>query len=65
MNKHEGLSYMASLVAIGVLAAMWLCKDAILATVKLPTATSEKLRLWSLKARRLQDYEGRHRRVLA
>lgn len=63
MNTHEKLSYVAPVTVLGVLAAMWLCRDSIISGLKskLSINAKERLRLWSLKMRGLEDYVGRHR----
>lgn len=61
MTMKEQLAAGASLTAVTVLATFWFLRDKIIAGVKLPGKTKERLRLWSLKARGLEEYVGRHR----
>lgn len=61
MTIQEKLTAAASLTAVTVLATMWFMRDNIIAGVKLPGRTKERLRMWSLKMRGLEEYVGRHR----
>lgn len=61
MDQQTQLGSAALMVATGVLVAMYLMKDAILATVALPSSAKERLRLGYLKLRGLEEYAGRHR----
>lgn len=69
---QEKLTAGASLTAVTVLATMWFLRDRVIAGVKMPgrakrhvqrsiSNTQERLRLWSLKRRGVEDYVGRHR----
>jgi hypothetical protein len=59
------LSAAAAIAAVAVLAAMWLCKDAIVATITAPKRGKELGRLGWLKMRGMSDYVGRHRELVA
>lgn len=61
MDEHGQLGVVSTLIAASVLTAMWVFKDVVLATVALPSSSRERLRLWWLRCRGLEDYKGRHR----
>jgi hypothetical protein len=52
------LSYAATMVAVGVFAAMAIMRDQIKAAIPSP---SEMVRLAILRARGIEEYKGRHR----
>lgn len=61
MTMKEQLTAGASLTAVTVLGLTWFLRDKAIAWIELPGRTKERLRLWSLKARGLEEYVGRHR----
>lgn len=61
IEQDNMLSYMATASVVAVLAGVWILRDLIIASIKLPGNTKEQLRRWSLRIRRMENYVGRHR----
>lgn len=60
--NNDKLSFIASLLVVGTIAAMLLCRDAIVASLG---ATSTPLRRIALRLLGREEYTGKHRAVLA
>ena len=67
MTAQERYGATAVFTTIATLAAMWMCRDTIISSLKkrLTINAKERLRVWTLKMRGQEDYVGRHRAVLA
>lgn len=61
IEQDNALSYGAILTAAAVLAAMWVFKDAIAASVSVPEPLMAWTRARWLRLRGLEEYVGRHR----
>jgi len=61
MIEGDKLSAAATICAVGMLVAVWLCRDTIIAVLTAPKRGKEHTRLRWLKMRGMEDYVGRHR----
>lgn len=61
IEQDNWLSYGAVATAAAVLAAMWICKDAIAASIDVPEPLKEWTRNRWLRLRGIEEYVGRHR----